>query len=214
MSAKKKKYYVVWLGHEPGVYSDWASCQKQTAGYPGAKYKSFSTKDAAEKAYGESWEMFYSDTGKKKDSGTVVMMHHYKDTIIKNSICVDAACSGNPGKMEYRGVKTWSKEQIFKSPVYPKGTNNIGEFLAIVHALALYSEKYPELTIYTDSKIAMGWVRAKKMRSKLNREPKTEKLFRVISRAENWLKNNSYSNPILKWETKFWGEIPADFGRK
>jgi len=212
--AKKSKFYVVWVGHTPGVYTDWKVCQKEIQGYPGAKYKSFKTRDAAEAAFGESWEMFYSDTGKKKDTGDIVMMHHFQDKILKNSICVDAACSGNPGKMEYRGVHTWSKEQIFKSKVYPRGTNNIGEFLAIVHALALYSESHPDLTIYTDSKIAMGWVKRKVMKSKLNRDARTEALWLVIRKAEKWLREHRYSNPILKWETKQWGEIPADFGRK
>lgn len=206
---------MVWVGHQPGVYTTWAACQKQIQGYPGAKYKSFKTRESAEAASQEPWEMFYSDTGKKRDdTAGLVMMNHHKDAIVKKSICVDAACSGNPGKMEYRGVHTWSKEEIFRSKVYPVGTNNIGEFLAIVHALALYSEKYPDLTIYTDSRIAMGWVKRKQMRSKLNRDARTEALWLVIRKAEKWLREHSYSNPILKWETKIWGEIPADFGRK
>jgi ribonuclease HI len=35
-----------------------------------------------------------------------------------------------------------------------------------------------------------------------------------MERAEKWLLSNEFSNEILKWETKAWGEIPADFGRK
>lgn len=214
MSKKSKKYYVVWVGHSPGVYSDWNTCQKQIAGYPGAKYKSFKTKQAAEHALSEPWEMFYSDTGKKKETGTVAMMHHFKEDIVQDSMCVDAACSGNPGVMEYRGVDTWSGKEIFRSKAYPIGTNNIGEFLAIVHALAVYHEAEPNKTIYTDSKIAMGWVKAKKMRSKLPVTPKSQALWHVIRRAELWLEQHKYSNPILKWKTREWGEIPADFGRK
>jgi ribonuclease HI len=141
-------------------------------------------------------------------------MHHFKAHIVQDSICVDAACSGNPGVMEYRGVDTWSSKEIFRSKAYPVGTNNIGEFLAIVHALAVYHESAPAKTIYTDSKIAMGWVKAKKMRSKLPVTPKTQALWNVIRRAELWLEQHQYSNPILKWKTREWGEIPADFGRK
>ena len=131
-----------------------------------------------------------------------------------NCVAVDAACSGNPGPMEYRGVYLLTGQQIFHfGPVY--GTNNIGEFLAIVHALALMKQKGISMTIYSDSRNALSWVKQKKCKTKLERTPKTEELFQLIERAENWLKNNSYNHiPILKWETDQWGEVPADFGRK
>ena len=128
-------------------------------------------------------------------------------------IAVDAACSGNPGMMEYRGVYLRTGEQIFHyGPVY--GTNNIGEFLAIVHGLALLKQKGLDMPIYSDSRNAQLWVKRKKCKTNLVRNAKTEELFKYIERAENWLKNNTYSTPILKWQTDMWGEIPADFGRK
>ena len=131
-----------------------------------------------------------------------------------NCVAVDAACSGNPGPMEYRGVYLLTGQQIFHyGPVY--GTNNIGEFLAIVHALALMKQKGISMTIYSDSRNALSWVKQKKCKTKLERTPKTEELFQMIERAENWLKNNSYDHiPLFKWETDQWGEVPADFGRK
>ena len=64
-----------------------------------------------------------------------------RDLIIKESIAVDAACSGNPGNMEYRGVYTKTKEQIFHQGPFPQGTNNIGEFLALVHGLAFFKKR-------------------------------------------------------------------------
>ncbi|MCX6055609.1 MAG: hypothetical protein NTZ74_11975 [Chloroflexi bacterium] len=39
-------------------------------------------------------------------------------------------------------------------------------------------------------------------------------IFDWITRAEDWLDNNEYSNKLLKWDTIAWGEIPADYGRK
>ena len=127
---------------------------------------------------------------------------------------VDAACSGNPGPMEYRGVDLNTGRQIFHfGPMH--GTNNIGEFLAIVHALALLERPgMNRHVIYSDSVNAQLWVKQKKCKTNLVRNAKTEELFRYIERAENWLKNNTYSTPILKWQTDQWGEIPADFGRK
>ena len=111
-------------------------------------------------------------------------------------------------------ARTLTGKEIFKSPLFPVGTNNIGEFLAIVHALALYHKKAPKLTIYTDSRNAMKWVDTGRVNSKLSRGPSTQKLWQVVARAERWLQNNTWRNPIVKWETKEWGEIPADFGRK
>lgn len=221
MSKKKKKYYTVWVGHTPGVYENWNACQAQIKGFGGAKYKSFSSLAEAKSAFDASWQQYYETkpAGKKgspslkSDPGDYVH-EKYGTIIVIDSIAVDAACSGNPGKMEYRGVQTVSKKEIFHSPVFPVGTNNIGEFLAIVHALALYSSKQPGLTIYTDSRIAMGWVKKGKCKTNLPRTGKTAHLYQVIARAENWLKTNTFKNPIIKWETKEWGEIPADFGRK
>ncbi len=126
---------------------------------------------------------------------------------------VDAACSGNPGPMEYRGIDLATGEQVFSyGPLY--GTNNIGEFLAIVHALAMMERDGIKKAIYSDSYNAILWVNNKHCKTKLERTPRTEKLFEIIARAERWLATHTYSTPIIKWETKKWGEVPADFGRK
>ena len=130
------------------------------------------------------------------------------------AIAVDAACSGNPGQMEYRGVYMRTGKQIFHyGPVF--GTNNIGEFLAIVHGLALLWQKgLPDMPVYSDSVSAIAWVKKKKCKTTLERNEQTEQLYQIIWRAEMWLKTHAYRNPIIKWPTEEWGEIPADFGRK
>ena len=43
----KKKIYAVRKGHKTGVFSTWAECQKATAGYSGAEFKSFTDKAEA-----------------------------------------------------------------------------------------------------------------------------------------------------------------------
>ena len=131
-----------------------------------------------------------------------------------NSIAVDAACSGNPGKMEYRGVYTATKQELFHVGPFEQGTNNIGEFLALVHGLAFLKQQNSALPLYSDSRNAIGWVQKKKCKTLLEREPRNEAIFDLIERAEKWLNENNYTTPILKWETSEWGEIPADFGRK
>ena len=116
--------------------------------------------------------------------------------------------------MEYRGVDTKTQKEIFKQGPFEEGTNNLGEFLAIVHGLAFLKQKNSSRIIYTDSKTAISWVKKKTYNTKLERNDKNKPLFELVDRAVNWLKNNSYSTIIVKWETKAWGEIPADFGRK
>lgn len=213
---KKKKFYVVWAGVTPGIYTSWTECQLQTKGYEGAKFKSFDTREEAEQAFAASpYDYIKRNTsaGSTPSKPSQNADAPYPAAVLENSLAVDAACSGNPGAMEYRGVHVASRQQVFHyGPVY--GTNNIGEFLAIVHGLALLKQKGFDMPIYSDSVNAIGWVKQKKCKTKLPRDSRTEQLFLLIERAEKWLRENTYSTPILKWETRQWGEIPADFGRK
>lgn len=209
--AKKKKYYVVWVGNKPGIYESWPDAQAQIKGFPNARYKSFSSFEEASEAFrGSSGAHIFKKEGKKKPSAVPSSAK-----VEWNSISVDAACSGNPGKMEYQGVDTKTKEQIFYQGPFPDATNNIGEFLALVHALARFQKLGDDTTpIYTDSKTAMAWVRKKKVNTQLKKTARNNTVFELMARAESWLKSNTYKNPILKWDTEKWGEIPADFGRK
>ena len=210
--AKKEKYYVVWDGHRPGIYTSWEKCKSQIIGYPGAKYKKFNTRSEAEEAYTSSFDNHIGKRDTQKAGNATIRQN---DDIIWQSIAVDAACSGNPGTMEYRGVATKSGIELFKQGPFQKGTNNIGEFLAIVHALAfLQKDKKYEYPIYSDSRTAILWVKKKKANTKLKFDHKNAILRNLIDRAEKWLQTNTYQNPIHKWDTKNWGEIPADFGRK
>jgi ribonuclease HI len=213
LSKKKKKYYTVWKGHHPGIFESWDDCKAQIKNFEGAQYKSFDTFEAAKKAFKGNYFDYISKKGVFKSTLS-------ESDIAKigqpnfNSISVDAASSGNPGKMEYQGVDTHTKKPIFHQGPFEEGTNNIGEFLAIVHALALLKKHNSDKIIYTDSKTAISWVKKKVCNTKLERSAKNQKLFELVDRAVNWLKTNTYTTPIVKWETKAWGEIPADFGRK
>ena len=208
----KKKFYVVWDGVETGIFDTWDKCKAVTNNYPQAKFKSFKTLEMAKNAFSNS---YFEVVGKQVFETELSNEELLKiGKPILNSISVDAACSGNPGKMEYRGVITETKKQLFIKGPFIDGTNNIGEFLALVHGIAFLKKENSSLPIYSDSKIAISWIKQKVCKTKLEKNEKNSALFELIIRAENWLKNNSYDNKILKWETKAWGEIPADFGRK
>ncbi len=207
----KSKYYVVWVGAKPGIYSTWPECQAQIKGFPAAKYKSFTSMEEAQLAYQKGPSAYISRTTKSTTKASST--GNSSVNIITNSIAVDAACSGNPGVMEYQGVYTKDGRQLFHQK-FKLGTNNIGEFLALVHGISYLQKNNLNLPIYSDSKIAIGWVMKKECKSKLPETPKTKELYELVRRAENWLKNNPIKVKILKWDTKNWGEIPADFGRK
>jgi ribonuclease HI len=211
--SKKKKFYTVWKGHNTGVFESWGDCKSQIKDFPGAQYKSFSTFDAAKIAYKSNYKDYIGKTKTfKSDLSTEELKKIGQPN--HNSIAVDAASSGNPGKMEYRGVDTKSKKQLFIQGPFEEGTNNIGEFLAIVHGLAFLKQRNSDRIIYTDSRTAISWVKKKICNTKLERTDKNKPLFELVDRAVKWLNTNNYNTTIVKWETKAWGEIPADFGRK
>lgn len=209
--AKKQKYYVVWKGHKTGIFQTWDDCLKATKGFTGAKYKAFPSETLAKKALQEGAEKHWGKAKKENDKPDISDL---PDFIDRNALAVDAACAGNPGTMEYRGVHLKTGKVIFHLGPLEQGTNNIGEFLALVHALAFLQSNKSNIPIYSDSRTAISWVRQKVCKSLLKKTAKNEKIFELVRRAENWLQKNRFNNPIIKWETKEWGEIPADFGRK
>ena len=211
----KNKFYVVWSGRTPGIYNDWETCKKEIMGCKGAKYKGFPDRTSAETAFKEGPDNYWG-----KEVTPMVDLSQAKEQPVSPAIAVDAACAGNPGKMEYQGVfvdfgtQPATTVQLFKSPIFEHGTNNIGEFLAIVHALAWQKQRKVSYPIYSDSVNAQLWIRQKKCKTKLQRNEKNEALFQLVERAEKWLNGNAIEVPILKWKTEIWGEIPADYGRK
>lgn len=212
MGKTKNNYFVVWDGKTPGIYASWNECKRQTDGYPGAKYKGFATREEAEKAMNSSCWEYIGKNVKAKAPDPALMAKYGLPNM--ESLSVDAACSGNPGAMEYQGVYTRTGEVVFKQGPFTEGTNNIGEFLALVHGLAFLKQRKLDYPIYTDSKNALAWLKTRKVKTKLPPSPVNRDVFELIERAEKWLRENDYSTTILKWHTEAWGEIPADFGRK
>ncbi|MDY6436515.1 MAG: ribonuclease H family protein [Bacteroidales bacterium] len=216
----KNKFYTVWTGRQIGVFNSWEECRLQVEGFPGARYKGFPTRESAESAFKN--EPDFGKTALETDGNpsaakTPESWRSLPEGSPKpepNAIAVDAACSGNPGKMEYRGVYVETGEELFKSPLFEYGTNNIGEFLAIVHCLAWQQKKRINIPIYSDSVNGQKWVAEGVCKTKLVENEKNKYLFEVVKRAEKWLHDNTFRVPIYKWRTEIWGEIPADFGRK
>ena len=205
----KQKYYVVWKGRKTGIFTSCAECEKQVKGFVAAEYKAFGTLKEAEAAFKSRYEAYKgkpSSLGKWKEASVKPILP---------SVCVDAACSGSPGKLEYRGVLTESGREVFHVGPFPDGTNNVGEFLAIVHALTWMMKQKKQLPVYSDSENAIAWVFTGECKTNLKHTGRNAPLFVMIRSAENWLAENELEDDaVLKWDTELWGENPADFGRK
>ncbi len=215
MSSRRRKFYVVWEGHSPGIYDSWEECELQVKNFPGAKYKSFDSQDAATEAF----------RGNPRDHiGVIKSIASHSSRIVNyaafpeirlDAIAVDGACGGNPGMMEYRGVRVADGSEVFHFGPVPDGTNNIAEYLALIHVLALLDKQGDHATpIYSDSVTALSWIRKRRHASKLAPTAANGVIFNMLERADKWIQTHSPANPILKWDTDRWGEIPADFGRK
>ncbi len=204
----KSKFYVVWKGRKTGIFDTWEACAEQVKGFTGAEYKAFASRAAAERAFQRDYNAY---AGKPSSDRQWLFA---LEPPIAESYCVDAACSGSPGRLEYRGVHTSTGKEIFRRGPFENGTNNIGEFLALVHALAWLKRKGIAAPVYSDSATAVAWVKGKKCKTELALDKRNAPLFELITRAETWLAENEPANPVLKWDTEAWGEIPADFNRK
>lgn len=204
----KTKHYTVWKGRKPGVYNTWQECKEQTDGYEGARYKAFPTREAAEKALSEDYHDYIDLTGAGKTKTA-------EGDWERNAIAVDASCTGNPGETEFRGVDLTTGETVFTSKTYKKGTNNIGEVLAVVKALEILRRNGDsERIVYTDSQTAIAVARSGKMKCTLQRDSSSAEILDALEAALKMLEKNEYKTEIRKWDTERWGEIPADFGRK
>lgn len=205
----KPKWYVVWVGRTPGIYETWEECKIEVEGFPETRYKGFPNQSVAEAAFKEGPDKYWGKKGLAYKSDM-----KYPDEVQKDSIAVDVACKGPHGPIEYRGIDLKTRKIIFEKGPFRFGTNNIGEFLAIVEALRGIDKTSTHKTIYSDSQVAIGWVRNKACNTSLERTDGTKDILAMVEDAVRWLRENRYSCQIQKWKTEEWGEIPADYGRK
>lgn len=220
--AKDKKYYVIFKGHNPGVYDDWNDAKEQIDGFSDPVYKGYGSPSEAAEAYRKfSRKADDGDLGKFLAQASLRTLpkpgqpdYMTNPEVDLDAWAVDASCLGNPGKMEYQGVELMTGRTLFRIGPFDDATNNIGEFLAIVHAMALMTREGKVHNIYSDSVSGMSWVRNRKIKTQLQQTPRNAKVFELMARALTWLHTHQFPAKVLKWQTDRWGEIPADFGRK
>lgn len=217
------KYYVVFRGHNPGVYDNWDEVKEQTQGFPGAVFKGYGTSEEATEAYrnfsgtedrAELFRLISGTASRSGSSSPSLTSLSDNPEIDSDAWAVDASCLGNPGKMEYRCVDLKTGKVVFQMGPFDDATNNIGEYLALVHAMALMAKKGEWHNIYSDSKTAMSWWRNRRIKTRLQQTERNSKIFELLARASVWVNTHHFPGRVMKWQTERWGEIPADYGRK
>lgn len=211
---KRSQFYTVWAGRQTGVFDSWDQCQVSVQDFRGAKFKGFDTESEAEQALQDGPDKYWGANTKPRKKPITKKSHANKEYEL-NSWCVDAAWNATSKVMEYRGVCTRTKQIIFSQGPFEMGTNNIGEFLAIVHALAILKGRNDPRPVYSDSTTAIKWVTQCQANShSIKAGNVSGQVIDLVNRAEKWLQDNEYQNKVLKWESQSWGENPADFDRK
>ncbi len=202
------QFYGVWVGRMPGIYDNWNDCKAQVDKFPKAKYsklKASNLKDAK-----IEFELGFENKAQVSSNNNEV------NKPIEGFLTVDGASNGLV--CEFQAVWYPTKEVAFASKQFDGGTNNIAEFLGLVSACKYLKDRNLPIQIYTDSVTALAWFRNKKANTTANTTGKaTEELSDLLVKAEKFLVTHDEflkGSKILKWETKDWGEIPADYGRK
>ncbi|WJM54471.1 ribonuclease H family protein [Pseudomonas asiatica] len=166
-----RKWYVVWAGRCPGIYQNWASCQSQTDGFPGARFKSFTSQAEAEAAFGANSAASTSARQATTRATTTpiksVLTTQSKLQIRKVEadvkIFVDGACNPNPGEagsgaaVYEHGVLT----SLWYGRYQPQGTNNTAELAALHYGLVLAGEatkKGHSAAVFADSSYAINCI--------------------------------------------------------
>jgi ribonuclease HI len=110
--------------------------------------------------------------------------------------------------MEYRAVDLKAWKEVFHSPIYKMGTNNLGEFLAIYDAIR-YIEKLEKKKsktkyecIFSDSETAIARMRSKKIKTTLVYTKETKELLTKVQEALTRIKTHDFTIPIRKRETE------------
>src|SRR5690349_13760007 len=116
----KPRFYVVWKGKTTGIFNTWTECKAQVHGYPGARYKSFENRAQAEQAYSGAYGDYVATKPKvpKEPKPLTDDNLRWIGKPVAHSYAVDAACSGNPGLMEYRCVHYATGDEIFRQGPY------------------------------------------------------------------------------------------------
>lgn len=128
-----------------------------------------------------------------------------------DKIIVHSTANTKTKRMAYKGFNESTNKWIFKVKYKGYCTQNVADFMAIVHALHYCKINNIDLPIYNDNLVAIKWVKDKKVNSLLIKTKENHELFQSFENALVILKQNDFLNPILFWKKKELGNIKNPF---
>ena len=156
-----KKFYAVWAGHKPGIYTTWAEAEKQVKGYPKAGFKSFPTLALAKEAFANGTKTAKEPTQQHESLGSSNSTNGTSTSDV--DIFCDGACNPNPGKSG-TGIAIYKKQQLdqlWYGLHNPSGTNNTAELLGLYHSLMFAKtvvETGQSVAVHCDSKYSIDCI--------------------------------------------------------
>ena len=186
--------YAVWQGRRTGIFTKWEEARAQIDGYPSPGFAAFLSRAEAERELEERRRLL-APAGPPPEAG----------------IAVDAACAGAVGPLEYRGIDLRTGETVFAEGPVDAGTNNLGEFLAIVRALEMLDRQEVSGPIWSESDVAIAWVGEGRHRSSVKPTDRNRELRRRLCRAELFLVDAPAPADVRRWRSDAWGAIPVEF---
>jgi ribonuclease HI len=148
----KQKLYAVRKGRVPGIYSSWEKCSQQVTGFPGAVYKSFESRAAAEQFLRGTAPVRLraarpSIPANPDESQQAASSEQTSADILTTvAIYTDGGCLVNPGPGGYGVVLKIGRRRSERSGGFRRTTNNRMELTACIaglHALTAGSGPSP-----------------------------------------------------------------------
>lgn len=192
----KKKYYAYSFGKERGVTDNWPECQQLVSRAPGAKYKSFESRDAAERwlAAGADYNIKHiaGEAGVYFDAGTGA----------GNGVEINVADARGSGLL----WKVLPEKELNEKGHYgvPGATNNFGELLACKYAL-LIAMRTGIRKVFGDSALILDYWSKGYIKKDMNEE--TQKLASEVKKMRWQFEQNG--GQLVKISG---GSNPADLG--
>ncbi|MFT5445653.1 MAG: ribonuclease HI [Gammaproteobacteria bacterium] len=174
-----KKYYVVWQGRKTGVFADWVSCKQQVDKFPGARFKSFSSRAEAEVAYGKPGTVATVSSARantvaragarpasRAKSNNAVKTYSIAEVEALQAdtkIFTDGGCEPNPGQAG-SGIAVYREQkpdQLWYGLYNPAGTNNTAELNALHQGMLMAEQETSvgrSVAIFCDSKYSIQCV--------------------------------------------------------
>lgn len=156
----KKKIYAVRKGKTTGIFYSWDECSASVNGYPGAEYKSFTTKEEANSYLGNSFAVQIEE--EKKDQKNTAL----DGTESTLTAYVDGSFDPSIGKYAFGCILLTPEGEIIREsgngqdPESLAIRNVAGEMLGAMYAVQwAVNHGYPSLTIYYDYEGIAKWAK-------------------------------------------------------